>query len=105
MYHPCRAFVPMNYADAFYEIGKMLGISAQSETPAKVWQEQMRPMLANRINAHELMLQALERAAEALSRLPDEVFGVSSDGYVFWPIRDELLAEMRGAIKTARGEA
>jgi hypothetical protein len=37
------------YADAFYEIAAMLGIGARPDSPAKVWADEMKPLLAARL--------------------------------------------------------
>lgn len=36
---------PTGYADAFYEIAKLLGIGARSDTPANVFKNEMLPKL------------------------------------------------------------
>jgi hypothetical protein len=93
------------YVSAFYEIAKMLGISAQSDTPAAVWDVQMRPMLYDRITAYEPLIEALEKAYAAIAPQPDDIFGWADDGYGGrWSIKAELLDEMHSAIKNARGE-
>jgi hypothetical protein len=83
----------------------MLGISAQSDTPAAVWDVQMRPMLYDRITAYEPLIEALEKAYAAIAPQPDDIFGWADDGYGGrWSIKAELLDEMHSAIKNARGE-
>jgi hypothetical protein len=104
---PLRASIPSaGYAEAFYEIAKMLGLEARPETPAEVWQEQMRPMLATRIAAYEPLKTAVDEAHAALAKLPSNTLGFAEDGYGNrWPIHSELLDRMWKAIAIARGEA
>lgn len=54
------------YSDAFYQIGRMLGIPAQDRTPSQVWHEQMRPMLEQRLASHEALEEALRECADKL---------------------------------------
>jgi len=60
------------YSDAFYQIGKMLGIPAQDRTPAEVWHKQMRPMLEaalQQVQPLDGALRAIEGRVKTASNL------------------------------------
>ena len=52
------------YVDAFYELADMMGIGAQAKSPAEVWQQQMKPRLAEALTRTQD--PAIEGLVEAL---------------------------------------
>lgn len=44
-----RGDVSDGYAKAFYEIAEMLGIGARAQSPAEVWEKEMKPELYRRL--------------------------------------------------------
>lgn len=63
--HAARPDASAGYVTAFYEIATMLGIGAQTASPADVWREQMRPKL-------EALMEVMESTAYRTSLIGRE---------------------------------
>lgn len=101
------------YSDAFYQIGKMLGIPAQDKSPSEVWHEQMRPMLAQRLASQAELLEALRHLVRSVDDLIAESEGVyglnlNGDPAPWDSLTEDWLIELersRAAIARATGAA
>jgi len=50
------------------------------------------------------MVQALQRAFDAVASLEHDALGVGGEGTTHWYIRDELLSEIAAALLAAKGK-
>lgn len=83
------------YSDAFYQLGKMLGISAQDKSPAQVWHDQMRPLVTQRLAEHSELLEALRWF------VGDERFQVSVGGNP--DVVERMIADAQAVYAKATG--
>jgi hypothetical protein len=77
-YHPLPASPSVavgafSYTDAFYEIAEMLDLNARPISPKMVWEEIMRPMLAQFIAEHDAQHETppFDEASDLLARIYD----------------------------------